>query len=307
MSEHRRLPPAPTHWLAVPSPIAALFKRVPLAVYAANDLPLRSPSSERDRTLPILYVFTTEDGARRGKPSFNPSCLKWQTILKIARVPFTTRPSNNHSSPTGALPFLLPAPSSTPSNNFPIPSGNALLNHALSNAAPPNILDDAVSSRQEAYISLITLKIRPALLHALYVNKANTPLLKALYIDPSSRNMIVRSTLLHQVRGAAESEILSTTRRGFIDTDVLYADAKAAFSALETILLETSGSGSADGFFSGAAEAAILDAEVFAYTNLILDETLGWVDNHLRNYLSEYPALTRHRENMLRTYFSETS
>jgi metaxin len=222
-------------------------------------------------------------------------------------VPFTTRPSNNHSSPTGALPFLLPPPSSTPSNNFPIPSGDPLLNHALSNAAPPNILDDAVTPRQEAYISLITLKIRPALLHALYINKANTPLLKALYIDPSSRNIIVRSTLLHQVRGAAESEILSTTRRGFVDTDVLYADARTAFSALETALLGAVGSAGAGGFFSGAEEAAIFDAEVFAYTNLILDETLGWVDTHLRDVLSGHSALTRHREKMLCTYFPEAA
>lgn len=65
----------------MPSPIAALFKRVPLAVYPANDLPLRSPSSELDRTLPILYIFTTEDGARTCRPSFNPSCLKWQVRL----------------------------------------------------------------------------------------------------------------------------------------------------------------------------------------------------------------------------------
>lgn len=88
MPEQRRAPPAPTHWLAVPSPIASLFKRVPLAVYAANDLPLRSPSSEQGRTLPILYVFTDEHSAREGKPSYNPSCLKWQ----VRTVAFTTRP-----------------------------------------------------------------------------------------------------------------------------------------------------------------------------------------------------------------------
>lgn len=73
-----RVPPAPTRMLAVPGPIAALFNRVPLAVYPPNDLPLRSPSSDTHRDTPILYVFTTSNGARTGAPSFNPSCLKWQ-------------------------------------------------------------------------------------------------------------------------------------------------------------------------------------------------------------------------------------
>lgn len=220
-------------------------------------------------------------------------------------MPFTTRPSTNHSSPTGALPFLLPPPSNTFSNTFPIPSGDPLLNHALSNATPPNILNDTVTARQEAYISLLTLKIRPALLHALYVNRTNTPLLKALYIDPASKNIIVRSTLLHQVRGAAEAEILSTTRRSFVDTDVLYTDARTAFSALETALLEIAGTENAHSFFSGSDEAATLDAEVFAYTNIILDDTLGWVDTTLGDALLSHPALARHRERMLRTYFPE--
>jgi len=85
-AEPRRAPPAPTHWLAVPTPIAALFNRVPLAVYPANNLPLRSPSSEKNRILPILYVFTDEEGARKGKPSFNPSCLKWQVSIVAVGV-----------------------------------------------------------------------------------------------------------------------------------------------------------------------------------------------------------------------------
>lgn len=59
----------------VPAPVKRLFDKFPLVTYAANELPHRAP---RERQRPQLYIFTTEDGAQRGEPSFNPSCLKWQ-------------------------------------------------------------------------------------------------------------------------------------------------------------------------------------------------------------------------------------
>lgn len=71
----------PRSWFAVPAPVAALFRRFPLAVYPANDLPLRSPS--RGDT-PTLYVFIADDDAPRGRPSFNPSCLKWQVRFDVS-------------------------------------------------------------------------------------------------------------------------------------------------------------------------------------------------------------------------------
>ncbi|ROT35322.1 hypothetical protein SODALDRAFT_300717 [Sodiomyces alkalinus F11] len=320
-----RAPPAPTRLLAVPGPIAALFNRVPLAVYPPNDLPLRSPSSETHRDTPILYVFTTPDGARTGAPSFNPSCLKWQTVLKIARLPFSTAPSTNHASPTGALPFLLPPPSAIPSNNLPIPSGDTLFNHVLAHAPSPvpRSLAEPLSTRQEAYLSLLDARLRPAFLYSLYLTPANTPVLSALYVDPTSSAFFVRATLLRQVRHAAESEILKTTRRGFLDVEALYADAQSAFAALETLLLQgisasktdadetkTGGPTSAP-FFSSSdddddddeEEAGLFDAEVFAYTNIILDQALCWNDTRLADLLRRFPGLVAHRERMLATYF----
>ncbi|KAL2758712.1 hypothetical protein ACRALDRAFT_1075188 [Sodiomyces alcalophilus JCM 7366] len=312
-----RAPPAPTHLLAVPGPIAALFKRVPLAVYPPNDLPLRSPSSDTHRDTPILYVFTTPHGARTGAPSFNPSCLKWQTILKIARLPFSTAPSTNHASPSGALPFLLPTPSPTPSNNLPIRSGDPLFNHVLAHAPSPvpRPLAEPLSPRQEAYLSLLDSRLRPAFLYALYLTPANTPLLSSLYIDPASSAFLVRATLLRQVRHAAEAEILKTTRRGFLDVEALYADAESALAALETLLLQGSSSSKADDtetgppasapfFFSADEEAGLFDAEVFAYTNPILDVALRWNDTRLADLLRRFPGLVAHREQMLAKYFA---
>jgi metaxin len=59
----------------VPAPIKQLFDKFPLLSYPVNDLPQRAP---RHRNAHVLYLFTTEEGASRGTPSYNPACLKWQ-------------------------------------------------------------------------------------------------------------------------------------------------------------------------------------------------------------------------------------
>lgn len=60
---------------SIPTPIKKLFEKVPVLLYAPNELPQRAPKPAR---LPSLYVFIKEKDAAAGKPSFNPSCLKWQ-------------------------------------------------------------------------------------------------------------------------------------------------------------------------------------------------------------------------------------
>ena len=85
---------SPRWWQTVPPPVRRLFDRFPLVVHPANELPARSPGSSWHATsagggtlvaearLPTLHVFTTEQDAQElggaGRPSFNPSCLKWQ-------------------------------------------------------------------------------------------------------------------------------------------------------------------------------------------------------------------------------------
>lgn len=110
----------------LPKPLKELFEKFPLVTYAPNSDPLRAPSSRNKHT---LYVFTSQSGAGSGAPSFNPSCLKWQVslpflpfatrltrsqaYLKFHDIDFQTVSSNNHASPSGSLPFLLPAHSSS--------------------------------------------------------------------------------------------------------------------------------------------------------------------------------------------------
>jgi hypothetical protein len=59
----------------IPAPIKQLFDLVPVLTYPPNQLPLRAPKPAR---IPSLYVFSKDQDAAAGRPSFNPSCLKWQ-------------------------------------------------------------------------------------------------------------------------------------------------------------------------------------------------------------------------------------
>lgn len=71
-------------WFEIPPPVKRVFDKYPLVTYAANELPLRAP---RSRDQHVLHIFTTEENAKEGKPSFNPACLKWQVgFTPIARV-----------------------------------------------------------------------------------------------------------------------------------------------------------------------------------------------------------------------------
>jgi metaxin len=157
--------PRPARWpqLGVPKPIATLFSKFPLETLPANPLPATTASGQADNT---LYVFTTAGDARAGSPSFNPACLKWQAYLKFAGVGFVTVPSTNHASPSGALPFLIPAMqessvgASSLDVRLPIPSSK-LLKWAQGAGANGKEME-AESLRHEAYLSLIEHRIRDA-------------------------------------------------------------------------------------------------------------------------------------------------
>lgn len=90
-------------YFALPAPVRHAFSAFPLKTCPPNHLPARSPNSSDH----VLCIFTTPDRAARGRPSFNPTCLKWQTYLKIRGIRFSTVVSSNHAAPGGTLPFLL--------------------------------------------------------------------------------------------------------------------------------------------------------------------------------------------------------
>ncbi len=85
--------------LAIPTPIKQLFDRFPLLAYPVNDLPQRaSRPREGEGHGHVLYVFTTDEDARRGAPSYNPTCLKWQV---------KARPRSDEACPAAQL-LLMP-------------------------------------------------------------------------------------------------------------------------------------------------------------------------------------------------------
>ena len=63
---------------SIPPPLKRVFDKFPLITYGENGLPLRAPAWREEHT---LYVFATDRGAKSGRPSFNPACLKWQVSL----------------------------------------------------------------------------------------------------------------------------------------------------------------------------------------------------------------------------------
>ena len=65
---------------SLPAPVKRLFDRFPLLTYAINELPQRTLTS---RETNCLYVFSNERGARLGRPSCNPGCLKWQVSTEL--------------------------------------------------------------------------------------------------------------------------------------------------------------------------------------------------------------------------------
>lgn len=208
--------------------------------------------------------------------------LPRQTVLRIAGIDFDIVPSNNHASPSGALPFLLP-PASQVSKTL---TGEKIHKYVREHAV--HELPSITSPRLEAYQALLTQNIRPAWLYVLYLLPANASLLKSLYL-PSS--MLLRAPLHQTLHAAATSEILKTIRRATISPSQLLADATTALRALSSLLGE-------DKWFFGADGPGLFDADVFAYTYLIDDNALAWQDKSLSQCLGGLDNLKRHKERL---------
>ncbi|RDW89859.1 putative mitochondrial outer membrane protein (Sam35) [Aspergillus mulundensis] len=281
--DSRRVPRRVRDFFSVPAPVKRIFDRFPLVTYPANDLP-HYPGSGRQGNQ--LFVFIDATGARRGRPSFNPQCLKWQAYLKFVGIDFELVPSNNHASPSGALPFLLPA--------LPIGIGAPIPSNKLQKWAIEEVHceeEQQLNVRFEVYSSLLDNRIRSAWLYHLYLNHDNFgAVARRLYVDPSTTNAAVRAALAAQLQQAARDELLKSSP--YIDASALEAEAAEAFEALSTLL------GQKDYFFD-RPNPGLFDASVFAYTHLILDEKMGWKYNRLQQLLSQHKNLVQHRARLL--------
>lgn len=283
----------------LPEPIKQIFDRFPLKIYPANELP-KNARRRRDRH--ALYVFVDKAGARAGRPSFNPACLKWQAYLRFHGIKHTLVPSTNHASPTGALPFLIPATSSTSHVALSAPiSASRLQTWTVSQS--PNPDEAPTSVRTEAYSSLLDYRLRAAWLHTLYLRPANFDAVAVrLYISPSTSSPLVREMLVKQLQSAAYQELLKLSPLGtpFVDEQEIYTESRLAFEALSILLGDNQ-------YFSATDRPGLFDASVFAYTYLILDQGPGhvmkWSDKTLNIQLEKLDNLVRFTERIAGQYF----
>jgi len=91
-------------------------------------------------------------------------------------------------------------------------------------------------------------------------------------------------------------EIRKTNATSTVEMDEILQEGRDALRALSELLGK-------DEWFFGSERAELFDASVFAYTHLLLDDTLEWGDNHLGRELKESCTnLVQHRERMLTLY-----
>lgn len=277
------------HWYSPPEPVKRAFDKFPLITYTSNSLPRRSP---RDRKHNFLHIFASEEATLQGRPSHNPACLKWQAYLKFAGIDFITVSSNNHASPSGSLPFLLCSETSSSRPATPIPSGKL----ARWTTAQTGREDEDAGMRHEAYTSLLDHRIRSAWLCHLYLDHANFKQAAfPLYIATASSNPWVQLVLSRQLQQAAREELAKYT--AVIDGQELIDGAKKAFGALSTLLGD-------DEFFFGHERPGLFDASVFAYTHLLLSDTVKWVNTTMKDGLKKYENLVQHQERLYMEHFS---
>lgn len=156
---------------------------------------------------------------------------------------------------------------------------------------------DTNDLRADAYQSLIDNRIRKCWLYQLYLAPQNDSLMQKLYVHPCSRNSLVRFAITRQLRAAAEKELVKSEGSNVVDAAVLIKEVEEAFEALSILL-------GRDEWFFGEKRAGLFDASLFAYTQLVLDEGLGWEYNPLEEALRRWENLVRHRERILESWNS---
>lgn len=117
---------------------------------------------------------------------------------------------------------------------------------------------------------------------------------RRLYVEPCSSSSLVSATIAHQLRAAAEAELLKHYTA--IDIDDLYSEADHAVDALSILLGENE-------FFFGNKNPGLFDASMFAYTYLLLDEKMDWKEKKLLKALEKHQNLVQHRQRIHKRYF----
>ena len=132
-------------------------------------------------------------------------------------------------------------------------------------------------------------------LYTLYLCKSNfSSIIQPLYIESQTSSSIVRLALSQQLRDIARSELLKSSPT--IDVEAIYRESSSALEALSTLLGQ-------DSYFFAVTKPGLFDAAVFAYSNLLLDDSILWAEDRMREDLKEWSNLVDHRERILHEYF----
>lgn len=121
-------------------------------------------------------------------------------------------------------------------------------------------------------------------------------LVNKLYIEPCSSHALVQLSIRHSLRRAAEAEVAKSSYSATISEADLTQDAEKAFEALASLL------GDSDWFFA-QEKPSMLDASLFAYSHLLLDDNMAWSQNPLADMLKQHQNLVDHRDRILKLYF----
>ncbi|KAI1938090.1 hypothetical protein LOZ66_003678 [Ophidiomyces ophidiicola] len=278
---------------AVPAPVKRLFDAFPLLSYPPDRPPPPPPR-------PALYIAAHPAATHPppATPSPHPQSLKWIAYLNFHAIRYDTVPSSAYASPNLALPFLVPAVDHNATAAAPpVVLGEDIEKWVLKRTGQPQNISAAHNHRLRlaTYCPLIEHAIRRAWVHVLYLEDANfDSVVRRIYVDPCSAHPLVRMAIASQLRHAAREELDTFSR--FREVDSLLSAAKDAFEVLSTVLKDQA-------YFTGTDTPGILDASLFAYTHLILDESFGWKRNPLKKYLNKYENLVRHRNRILQAYF----
>lgn len=290
--QYQRAPPSKqqSSWFSLPAPIRQIFDTFPLVTYNENELPQRMPKARHEHT---LHIFTLDHGDNPWNFSPNPACLKWQTFLLVNKIPFRVVSANNHASPTGALPFVLPAQKLREPQPEPIPTSKI-----LRWAETEGTRDEQLNIQLEAYMSLIDQNIRNAWLYFLYLDDRNfNAVARKLYVETASSNPLVQIVLAGQLQAAAKEQLLRP--KSYVDQDEIYDSANSAFQSLATKLADSK-------FFSKTGVPNLLDLTLFSYTHLLLSLAARekntapmWSSESLVDILLQHQSLLSHRRNVL--------
>jgi metaxin len=82
-----------------------------------------------------------------------------QAYLKFSQIDFSVAAANNHASPSGSLPFIIPTSPEPYKHVQPVPSSK-LQRWAMNNSK--KAIEESGDLRYEAYLSLLDHRIRRA-------------------------------------------------------------------------------------------------------------------------------------------------